>query len=84
MTKKGAYWHTARGKVSKLLDGSNAAAMAGIAPSTWQSYCSRGYAPPPIWRFGNQPVWTEDQVNVWMMNRRGQGARGGRPRKDSR
>lgn len=52
-----------------------AAALAGVAVSTWEAYVSRGYAPEPDGWFGRQRYWHPDTVEAWKANRRGQGKR---------
>lgn len=60
-----------------LLDAEAAAFRAGVSPSTWRSYVSRGQAPgadlPGRWR--------PEVVDAWKAARPGRGAGGGRPRK---
>lgn len=52
-----------------------AAALAGVAVSTWDAYVTRGYAPPADGRFGNQRYWNRSTVEAWKANRAGQGKR---------
>jgi predicted DNA-binding transcriptional regulator AlpA len=52
-----------------------AATLAGVAVSTWDSYVTRGYAPKPDGRFGNQRYWKRSTVERWIANRPGRGAR---------
>lgn len=52
-----------------------AAALAGVAVSTWDAYVTRGYAPPADGRFGKQRYWLRSTVEQWKTKRAGQGAR---------
>jgi transcriptional regulator with XRE-family HTH domain len=52
-----------------------AAALAGVAVSTWTAYVTRGYAPKPDGQFGRQRYWLRLTVEQWKANRAGQGAR---------
>ncbi|KWT61845.1 hypothetical protein ADL21_11205 [Streptomyces albus subsp. albus] len=40
-----------------------------------------GDFPPPDDTFGRSPVWREGTIDIWLANRPGRGAGGGRPRK---
>jgi len=57
-----------------------AAARAGVAPSTWRAYVTRGQAPPAdgIDEGFGRPYWLETTVDRWKRDRHG---RPGRPRK---
>jgi len=46
-----------------------------ITARTWSSYVTRGYAPKAARRIGRTPLWTTQQVDDWLSNRPGQGAR---------
>ena len=46
-----------------------------ITARTWSSYVTRDYAPKPERRIGRTPLWTAQQVDEWLANRPGQGAR---------
>ncbi len=52
-----------------------AAALAGVTPSTWRNYVTRGYAPPPDGRLGRTPWWHRATIDGWLETRPGQGAR---------
>ena len=56
----------------------DAAKECGISPSTWQSYVSRGQAPPPDRTFARTPVWRPSTVREWHAKRPGKGWRGQR------
>ena len=56
-----------------------AAALAGVQPSTWTSYVSRQQAPAADGQFGNQNWWLRSTVETWLANRPGQGARTDQP-----
>ncbi|GAB1646753.1 helix-turn-helix transcriptional regulator [Krasilnikovia sp. MM14-A1259] len=63
------------------LDPTEAAALAGVAPSTWRSYVSRGYAPAPDDPDSGsapqrrRPRWRTSAVEAFRIDRRGQGTR---------
>lgn len=52
-----------------------AAALAGVAVSTWEAYVSRDRAPAPDGWFGHQRYWLLETVEAWKANRPGQGKR---------
>lgn len=67
-----------------------AAARAGVRPSTWRDYCSarngkapRGPEPDGTDIEGGhaRPWWRPETVDAWLENRPGQGKGGGRPRR---
>jgi hypothetical protein len=53
----------------------DAAAWAGVTPSTWRSYVARGQAPAADGHLGATPYWHESTVRAWLDNRPGQGRR---------
>lgn len=57
------------------LTNADAAALAGVAPSTWRDYVARGYAPAPDGRLGRTPWWRPATITTWLETRPGQGAR---------
>lgn len=52
-----------------------AAALAGVAVSTWEAYVSRHQAPQPDGHFGRQRYWLPATIENWKANRPGQGKR---------
>lgn len=48
-----------------LLTSSEAAAAAGIAPSTFRAYVARGQAPKPRQRVGNANLWALSDLRNW-------------------
>lgn len=64
-----------RGEMTDRLTTKEAAALAGVAVSTWDSYLTRGYAPDPDGWFGNQRYWLRSTVEAWKANRPGRGKR---------
>lgn len=57
-----------------------AAAHVGLRPTTWRPYVKRGQAPQPYRReisaSGHAlPVWHASDLDRWMANRPGRGAR---------
>lgn len=61
--------------MSDQLSAREAAALAGLQASTWDAYVTRGYAPEPDGRLGNQRWWYRSTVETWMATRPGRGAR---------
>jgi predicted DNA-binding transcriptional regulator AlpA len=59
--------------VTDRLATKEAAALAGVVVSTWEAYVTRGYAPQPDGRFGNQRYWLRSTIEDWKANRPGQG-----------
>jgi predicted DNA-binding transcriptional regulator AlpA len=61
------------------------AQRAGVSPRTIASYAARGQMPKPSACdcCGHSPTWTWDEITAWLANRPGQGAGGGRPRKET-
>jgi hypothetical protein len=57
------------------LSSREAAAIWGIAPSTWRAYVADGLAPQPDGRFGSQNWWWRSTVVEALADRPGQGAR---------
>lgn len=57
------------------LTAKEAAALAGLAASTWRDYVSRGTAPRPDGRLGNQTWWWRSTVEEWLASRPGRGYR---------
>ena len=58
--------------MSDRLTVSDAAALAGVAASTWRAYVAREQAPPADGRFdGRTPWWHESTVREWMARRLG-------------
>lgn len=57
------------------LTNAEAAARAGIAPSTWRDYVAKGYAPRPDGRIGRTPWWWPATIDEWLPTRPGRGAR---------
>lgn len=49
--------------------------MAGVAPSTWRDYVSKGLAPQPDGKIGNSNWWYRETVEQWKTGRPGRGAR---------
>lgn len=58
-----------------MLANTEAAALAGVAASTWRKYVSDGYAPSPDMRLGGKPFWRPETIERWKTIRPGQGAR---------
>lgn len=59
-----------------LLSVSEAAALAGVAASTWRTYVARGQAPAPdVYVTPDRPRWRRATVEAWMAARPGQGTR---------
>ena len=56
--------------MTDLLTVAECAAVAGISPSTWRAYVSRGQAPQPVKRYGNTPLWDRAVIEAWQ-NKRG-------------
>jgi predicted DNA-binding transcriptional regulator AlpA len=46
-----------------------AAALAGVKPSTWRAYVHRDQAPRPIEYVGRIPLWDRATVEAWMRRR---------------
>ncbi|WP_242640394.1 helix-turn-helix transcriptional regulator [Rhodococcoides fascians] len=46
-----------------------------ITSSTWRSYVARGQAPKPIRRISNAPLYSRDDIDQWITDRPGSGAR---------
>jgi predicted DNA-binding transcriptional regulator AlpA len=61
--------------VTDQLTAKEAAALAGVQPSTWDAYITRGRAPKADGRLGNQRWWYRATVEQWMRDRPGRGAR---------
>jgi hypothetical protein len=57
------------------LTSQEAAALAGIAPSTWRDYVAEGLAPPPAGKLGGVNWWHRETVEHWLRNRPGRGYR---------
>lgn len=57
------------------LSSKEAAALAGVAPSTWRDYIGRGLAPRPDGKIGNSNWWYRETVERWKTSRPGRGAR---------
>lgn len=57
------------------LTNTEAAALAGITPSTWRHYVAQGRAPAPDGRLGRTPWWRPGTITTWLATRPGQGAR---------
>jgi len=51
------------------------AAAAGIKPATWRSYVHRGQAPPARGGTAARPLWDEGEVQAFLAQRPGAGAR---------
>lgn len=66
----------------ELLDREQVAARVGIEPASVTRYLVRGGFPEPDRRFGRSPAWFASTVDRWLQSRPGQGAGGGRPRKE--
>lgn len=52
-----------------------AAALAGVRPDTFSGYVSRGQAPAPKRRVSRTPVWDASEIEEWVKQRPGRGAR---------
>ena len=52
-----------------------AAAVAGVKPSTWRDYVAKGRAPLPNGKIGNSNWWYRSTVEQWKASRPGRGAR---------
>lgn len=63
--------------MNELILRSEAAAIVGVAPSTFSAYVSRGQAPRPVDHVGSTPRWDAEEVREWARTRPG---RVGRPR----
>lgn len=62
-----------------LLDGAEAAGLAGVEAVTWVRYVERGgIAPEPDEVIFGQPHWRRDTVTDWLPRRPGRGVGGGR------
>jgi hypothetical protein len=61
--------------VTNRLTAREAADLAGVRPHTWDAYVTRGYAPEPDGKFGNQRYWLRSTVENWLRNRPGRGTR---------
>lgn len=59
------------------------AALLGVTPATVRSYAARGDMPPPDGHLGRTPWWKPRTIEQWRKQRPGQGAGGGRPRKQT-
>lgn len=47
------------------------AALAGVKPSTWRAYVSRGQAPAPVAHLdARTPLWDRVEVEAWAAGRR--------------
>ena len=46
-----------------------------ITSSTWRSYVARGQAPKPVRRISNAPLYSRDDIEQWITDRPGSGAR---------
>jgi predicted DNA-binding transcriptional regulator AlpA len=68
-----------------LLDRRGVAEHIGVKPTTISTYLYEGQMPEPALRLGRtrRPVWTRQQIDEWVASRPGQGAGGGRPRKEA-
>jgi len=51
------------------------AARAGIKPATWRSYVHRGQAPPARGGTAARPLWEDSEVEAFLAQRPGAGAR---------
>lgn len=60
------------------ITGYQAAKIAGVTPSTWRAYVSRGQAPQPVQQVGRTPLWDRTQVDAWQKSRPGRGRWGRR------
>jgi predicted DNA-binding transcriptional regulator AlpA len=61
--------------VTDQLSSQEAAALAGIAASTWRDYVADGRAPKPDGKIGGSNWWYRSTVEQWNANRPGRGAR---------
>ncbi len=48
-----------------MMTSAEAAAAAGLSPSTFRSYMARHLAPAPTARRGNIKLWSVDDLQVW-------------------
>lgn len=46
-----------------------------ITSSTWRSYVARGQAPKPKRRISNAPLYSREDIEQWIADRPGSGAR---------
>lgn len=67
-----------------MLTRTQAAALAGVAVTTWDAYVSRGQAPQPDRRLMGRPLWHEATVTAWLAQRPGRGRWGARTNDESR
>jgi len=63
-----------------LIETAEAAALAGVAESTWRAYVARRQpkgnpAPLPVEHVGRTPRWDRAEVQAWVNTRPGRGAR---------
>lgn len=65
------------------LDMPGVARHLGLSPATIRAYRHEGTLPEPDAITGSMPGWLPETIDTWQANRPGQGAGGGRPRKDA-
>ena len=63
-----------RSDVVDMLDSPQAAAAAGLAASTWQTYVSIGKAPAADEVVSGRPLWRAGTVAAWVRDRKGGGS----------
>lgn len=61
--------------MGRQITSDQAAAIAGVARSTFTGYVARGQAPAPVRHVGRTPLWDESKVKQWAESRPGQGRR---------
>jgi predicted DNA-binding transcriptional regulator AlpA len=61
--------------VTAQLSSREAAALIGVAASTWRDYVADGRAPAPDGQIGSSNWWWQTTVEEWKATRPGRGAR---------
>ncbi|WP_344766232.1 helix-turn-helix transcriptional regulator [Aeromicrobium panaciterrae] len=58
-----------------VIDGTEAAKIAGVGLSTFVTYVKRGHAPKEVGRIGGRRVYSRTEIEAWAKNRPGRGRR---------
>lgn len=60
----------------ELIDVTEVAELAGVAPATIHRYKHLGQLPEPTRYAGRSPMWRRKDIERWLASRPGQGAKG--------
>jgi hypothetical protein len=74
--------HAAEQGVGAVMTVEDIAETLGVQVGSVRQYLTRGEAPAPDGYLGRTPWWRPETVDAWLTSRPGQGAGGGRPRKE--